>query len=153
MAEAIANRAGRGAVRAFSAGSQPGGKVNPHALELLIDLGYATADLRSKSWHEFTQPGAPAMDLVITLCDEAAGESCPVWPGHPAREHWSIPDPAKAKDARAVRAAFVEAYRMIEARVHALLDLPLAALDNAELQRRLADISKPSAPSIPVWSL
>ncbi len=140
IAEAVTNRIGRGRVRAFSAGSRPAGRVNPQALELLIDLGYATADLRSKSWTEFSEPGAPAMDLVVTLCDEAAGESCPIWPGHPLTAHWGIPDPAAAKNARAIRAALADAHRVIETRVHRLLDLPISALDQAGLRQHLNNI-------------
>lgn len=151
LAEAITNRAGRGRVRAFSAGSRPAGRVNPHAIELLIDLGYETANLRSKSWEEFAAPGAPSMDLVITLCDEAAGESCPIWPGHPLTAHWGIPDPAAANSASAIRAALAEAHRVIEARVHRLLDLPFSALDQADLRHHLRDIGEDRA-RIPAWS-
>jgi protein-tyrosine-phosphatase len=142
LAEAITNRIGRGRVRAFSAGSHPSGRVNPEAIQLLIDLGYETANLRSKSWQEFTAPGAPVMDLVITLCDEAAGESCPVWPGAPLTAHWGVRDPAAEKTPRAVRAALADAHRIIEGRVHRLLDLPFSALDQAELRHFLRDIGE-----------
>lgn len=142
LAEAITNRIGRGRVRAYSAGSRPAGRVNPHAIELLIDLGFETANLRSKSWLEFAEPGAPPIDLVITLCDEAAGESCPVWPGKPLTAHWGVKDPAAAANPRAVRAALADAYRVIEGRVHRLLDVPFSTLDQAELRHRLRDIGE-----------
>lgn len=152
IAEAITNRLGRGAVHAFSAGSHPAGRVNPHALELLIDLGYETANLRSKSWNEFTGAGAPVMDLVVTLCDEAAGETCPLWPGRPLVAHWGIPDPAAVKGSRRViRATFADTYRMIEDRVSAIIDLPFRTLDHAELQRKLAHLETPG--SVRVWTL
>jgi len=153
LAEAIANRAGRGRVRAFSAGSKPRGRVHPQVIELLIDLGHETAHLRSKSWKEFTAPNAPVMDLVVTLCDEAAGESCPLWPGHPLTAHWGLPDPIAAKSARAVRAALADAYRAIEARVHALLDLPLDTIDPGQLPHRLRDIGAGGPMRIVAWSL
>jgi arsenate reductase len=142
LAEAITNRIGRGRVRAFSAGSHPAGRVNPHAIELLIDLGYETASLRSKSWQEFAEPGAPQIDLIITLCDEAAGESCPVWAGKPLTAHWGVQDPAAAANPRAMRAALADAYRVIEARVHRLFDVPFSALGQAELRHRLRDIGE-----------
>ncbi len=152
LAEAIANRLGRGQIRAYSAGSRPNGRVNPQALELLIDLGYATADLRSKSWDEFTRPGAPAMHLVVTLCDEAAGETCPLWPGRPLIAHWSIPDPAAVKGSvRRVRSAMIDAYRMIEDRVSALVDLPLSGGDTTELQRQLSHLGTHG--TVRAWSL
>ena len=97
IAEAILNRLGKGAFHASSAGSQPKGKVNPHAIELLASLGYETAGLRSKSWHEFAKAGAPNFDFVFTVCDNAAAETCPVWPGQPMTAHWGIADPAEAK--------------------------------------------------------
>lgn len=142
LAEAITNRIGRGRVQAYSAGSRPTGRVNPHAIELLIDLGYETANLRSKSWQEFAGPGAPQIDLIITLCDEAAGESCPVWAGRPLTAHWGVKDPAAASGPRAVRAALADAHRVIERRVHRLLDVPFSALGQAELRHRLRDIGE-----------
>ncbi|HVY00801.1 MAG TPA: arsenate reductase ArsC [Pseudorhodoplanes sp.] len=153
LAEAITNRAGRGRVRAFSAGSRPKGRVHPQAIELLIDLGHETAHLRSKSLEEFTAPGAPAMDLVVTLCDEAAGEPCPLWPGHPLTAHWSIPDPAAARGPRAIRAALADCYRLIETRVHALLDLPLDGIDPKDLPHRLRDLGAEEPMRIVAWSL
>jgi arsenate reductase len=146
LAEAITNRIGRGRVRAFSAGSRPSGRVNPEAIQLLIDLGYETANLRSKSWQEFTGPAAPMMDLVITLCDEAAGESCPVWPGAPLTAHWGIENPIKAATPRAVRAALGDAHRVIEARVRRLIDIPFTALSDTELRHRLRDIGEDRLP-------
>lgn len=128
LAEAIANKLGKGRFRAFSAGSHPTGHVNPDAIELLIDLGYETAKFRSKSWMEFSRPGAPALDIVITVCDSAAREACPVWPGHPMTAHWGMPDPAQA------RAAFAETYRLLELRIDALMDLPFDQLDVRKLR-------------------
>jgi arsenate reductase len=153
LAEAITNKLGRGRFRAFSAGSRPAGKVNPYALELLIDLGYETAELRSKSWNEFSGAAAPEMDIVITLCDEAAGESCPVWPGHPLIAHWSIPDPAAHASRHAMRSAFAEAYRVIEQRVSAMTDLPFSVLDEGELRRQLQGIAERGSCPVPAWSL
>jgi arsenate reductase len=142
MAEAILAREGRGRFRAWSAGSHPAGAVNPHALALLATLGYDTAAFRSKSWDEFALPGAPAMDFIFTLCDEAAGESCPVWPGHPATGHWSLPDPAKATGTAAeIAEAFDEAYRLLANRLAAFVSLPLDKLDHAALHKHLTDIA------------
>jgi arsenate reductase (thioredoxin) len=118
FSEAILNRFGSGKFTAFSAGSQPVGKVNPGAIELLERLGYPTDALRSKSWDEFAGPGVPDMDCVITVCNNAAGESCPIWPGHPARAHWDIRDPAGAGDNdEERRAAFEAAYQDLESRI------------------------------------
>jgi arsenate reductase len=139
LAEAIANKLGRPRFRAFSAGSHPTGKVNPDAIELLIDLGYETARLRSKSWTEFTMPGAPTLDIVITVCDSAAKETCPVWPGHPLAAHWSMSDPATAKG-RGARGAFAEAYRLLELRISALVELPFDEPDTEHLRRKLREI-------------
>ena len=100
MAEAILNKLGAGRFRAYSAGSQPKGQVNPHTITLLNGLGYDTSGFRSKSWSEFAKPGAPALDFVFTVCDNAAGETCPVWPGQPMTAHWGVPDPAEAKGTR-----------------------------------------------------
>jgi arsenate reductase len=139
MAEAIANKRGKPRINAFSAGSHPGGSINPNALELLMDLGYETLHLRSKSWTEFTGPRAPQLDIVITLCDEAAGESCPVWPGHPVQAHWGMADPAAARGRR-TRAAFIEAYELLELRINSLADLPFDRLSPEELRRHLRAI-------------
>jgi arsenate reductase len=139
MAEAIANRLGKPRLRAFSAGSRPAGDVNLHAIELLIDLGYETAKFRSKNWAEFARPGAPAMDMVITVCDSAAREACPIWPGHPVTAHWGMADPAQARG-RAARSAFAEAYRLLELRISALVELPFDELASDELRRKLREI-------------
>jgi arsenate reductase len=121
LAESVLNRLGAGRFEAHSAGSRPAGRVNPGALELLAREGYPTARLRSKSWDDFARPGAPEMDLVITVCDNAAGAAGPVWPGAPARAHWPLPDPAAIADPAARAAAFATVYREIEARVGALI--------------------------------
>src|SRR6185295_8350671 len=114
IAEAILNKLGAGKFRAYSAGSQPKGRINPHALALLQSLDYDTSALRSKSWSEFARPGAPALDFVFTVCDNAAGEACPVWPGQPMTAHWGVPDPAEAAGSAAeITLAFKDAYRML----------------------------------------
>ena len=118
LSEAILNRLGEGRFRAFSAGSRPVGRVNPGALELLARREYPTDELRSKSWDEFAQPGAPQMDYIVTVCNNAAGETCPVWPGHPATEHWDIDDPAGVGETvEERRAAFEEAYAVLQKRI------------------------------------
>ena len=118
LSEAILNRLGDGRFRAFSAGSKPAGRVNPGALELLSERDYSTAELRSKSWDEFAGPDAPRMDYVITVCNNAAGETCPVWPGHPATKHWDIADPAGVgKTDQERRAAFEAAYATLQKRI------------------------------------
>lgn len=143
IAEAILNREGRGQFRAFSAGSQPKGAVNPHTVELLTRLSYDVSGLRSKSWEEFARPGAPALDFVFTVCDDAAGESCPVWPGQPMTAHWGIPDPAAAQGSPAqIAVAFNDAYRMLSQRIGAFTALPLAALDALTLKAKLRDIGR-----------
>ncbi|MFI4972992.1 MAG: arsenate reductase ArsC [Caulobacterales bacterium] len=141
LAEAIMNRDGRGRFRAFSAGSAPKGEVNPHALALLRTLHYPTDGCRSKSWDEFARPGAPKLDFVFTVCDDAAAEVCPVWPGQPITAHWGMPDPAAATGSPAqVSLAFADAYRMLNNRIGVFMNLPLASLDRLSLQRRLDDI-------------
>ena len=141
LAEAILNRAGKGRFRGFSAGSQPKTQVNPHTLNLLRHLGYDTSALRSKSWHEFAVADAPPLDFVFTVCDNAAGETCPFWPGQPMTAHWGIPDPAAAEGSGAeIAAAFNDAYRMLERRIELFLALPIDKLDNMVLTRRLKDI-------------
>ncbi|MEA2880029.1 MAG: hypothetical protein QOF14_5225 [Hyphomicrobiales bacterium] len=143
IAEAILNREGRGQFRAFSAGSHPKGAVNPHTVRLLQRLNHDTSALRSKSWTEFAQPGAPALDFVVTVCDDAAGESCPVWPGQPMTAHWGIPDPAAAHGMDAeIALAFSDAYRMLNQRIGIFVALPLSALDTLTLQARLRDIGR-----------
>jgi arsenate reductase len=141
MAEAILNREGKGRFHAYSAGSHPTGSVNPHALTLLTTLGYDTSTLRSKSWEEFAAPGAPEMDFIFTVCDDAAGETCPVWPGHPATAHWGVTDPAATTGTRAeISEAFDETYRLLAARIGLLVALPIAKLDHVALHKHLADI-------------
>lgn len=145
LAEAALQRAGAGRFEAFSAGSTPRGQVNPAALELLAAEGFDTSRFRSKSWEEFAAPGAPGLDFIITLCDSAAGETCPVWPGRPVSAHWGLPDPAAVDGEAERRAAVAGTLRAIETRIERLLQLPIAALDAAELKRRLAAIGAPAA--------
>lgn len=141
IAEAILNREGRGRFRAYSAGSHPKGEVHPLALDLLRRMNYPTGGLRSKGWEEFAAPGAPALDFVFTVCDNAAGEVCPVWPGQPMTAHWGVPDPAAAEGREAERrAAFAETYRMLSNRIGIFVNLPLASLDRLTLEKRLRDI-------------
>jgi arsenate reductase (thioredoxin) len=143
MAEAILNKVGRGKFRAFSAGSQPKGEVNPRTLQLLQGLGYDTAGFRSKSWEEFARPGAPALDFVFTVCDNAAGEACPLWPGQPVTAHWGVPDPAEATGSDAeVALAFKDAYRMLQRRIEIFVSLPLRSLDRLTLLTKLRDIGQ-----------
>ncbi len=143
LAEALINREGKGRFRAFSAGSQPKGIPNPAGLKLLDELGYDTAGFRSKSWSEFDGPDAPKMDFIITVCDSAAGESCPVWPGHPLVAHWGIPDPADVGETDAGRrAAFLEAYRHLSARITDFVNLPVETLDLSSLKQELARIGQ-----------
>lgn len=143
LAEAILNREGHGRFRAFSAGSQPKGKPNPVGIELLRSLGYDTSGLRSKSWIEFAEAGAPRMDFIITVCDSAAGEACPYWPGHPLVAHWGIPDPADVDGtAEQKRAAFQETYRRLMSRVTAFVNLPIERMGLSELKAQLAEIGK-----------
>ncbi|MEQ9555864.1 MAG: arsenate reductase ArsC [Rhodospirillales bacterium] len=138
LAEAVLNHQGGGRFRAFSAGSQPVGQVNPYALDLLRNQNFPTADLRSKSWDEFAQPGAPQMDFVFTVCDNAANEVCPIWPGQPMSAHWGVPDPAAVEGTEAVkRAAFVETMRFMNNRIGAFVNLPLRSLDRMTLKKRL----------------
>lgn len=143
MAEAILNRLGSGRFRAFSAGSQPKGQINPHTITLLQSLNYDTSTLRSKSWSEFATLGAPALDFVFTVCDNAAGEACPVWPGQPMTAHWGIPDPAEATGSPAeIALAFKDAYRMLNQRIGIFLALPMRSLDRLTLQRKLREIGQ-----------
>jgi protein-tyrosine-phosphatase len=136
LAEAILNRDGAGRVRAWSAGSNPTGVVNPAALRLLEAKGLATRGFRSKGWDEFAAPGAPEMDLVVTVCSAAAGEVCPVWPGTPLRAHWGVDDPATAPPDQ-IGMAFQIAYHQLSARINSLLALPFETLGRDELQKRL----------------
>jgi arsenate reductase len=141
IAEAILNKVGRGRFQAFSAGSQPKGRVNPHAIALLQGLHYDTSNLRSKSWNEFARPGGPALDFVFTVCDNAAGETCPVWPGQPMTAHWGVPDPAEATGTPAqIAAVFAETHRMLAQRISTFVSLPIASLGRMSLQTRLKEI-------------
>jgi protein-tyrosine-phosphatase len=143
LAEAIINREGKGRFHAYSAGSQPKGVPNPVGLALLRDLGFDTHSFRSKSWNEFAVPDAPKMDIVITVCDSAAGETCPYWPGTPVVAHWGIPDPADDHgSADKNRAAFELAYGRLYARVAALIILPVETMATSDLKLRLAEIGK-----------
>lgn len=146
MAEAILNVLGKGRFRAFSAGSHPSGKVQPIAAELARSIGYDAGSIRSKSWDEFATAGTPEMDIVITVCDNAAGEACPVWPGHPALAHWGVPDPVAADgDEGARRRAYTAAFAMLRRRIELLLSLPLDKLDRMATQARLREIGKVGA--------
>jgi len=149
MAECVLNRLGKGRFRAFSAGSHPRGEVNPIALELLRKEAYDVTRLRSKSWDEFAEAGAPKLDFVFTVCDQAAGEVCPVWPGQPMTAHWGLPDPAKAEGNQAQkRLAFADCLRMLNQRIGIFVSLPIASLSRMSLQRRLDSIGRDaSAPS------
>jgi arsenate reductase len=146
MAEAILNKLGAGKFHAYSAGSHPKGRVHPETLRLLQALGYDTSAFRSKSWSEFADPGAPLLDFVFTVCDNAAGEACPFWPGQPMTAHWGVPDPADAKGNPAeVALAFKDAYRMLNQRIGIFTSLPLRSLDQLSLQNKLNEIGRTGA--------
>ncbi len=143
FAESIMNRLGAGRFRGFSAGSQPKGAPHPYTLDLLRRFNYSTAELRSKSWDEFARPDAPRLDFVFTVCDSAAAETCPVWPGQPMSAHWGVPDPAAATGTEAERRlAFADAYGRLENRISIFVNLPMASLDRLSLQRRLDEIGR-----------
>jgi protein-tyrosine-phosphatase len=143
LAESILTREGKGKFVGYSAGSQPKGAVHPFALELLKKMNYPTEKLRSKSWEEFSQPGAPELDFVFTVCDNAAAEVCPVWPGQPMTAHWGIPDPAAAEGTEAMRRlAFADAYRLLSNRISIFTSLPIRSLDKLSLQKRLDEIGR-----------
>ncbi|MGX1499790.1 arsenate reductase [Labrenzia sp. MBR-25] len=143
MAEAILNREGQGRFRAFSAGSQPAGAVRPEALALLSKLNFKTDGLRSKDWAEFAVPDAPVMDFVFTVCDNAAKETCPVWPGQPMSAHWGLPDPAAVAGSDSERAvAFNDAFRMLSNRISVFVNLPMSSLDRLSLQKKLDQIGQ-----------
>jgi len=143
LGECLMRELGQGAFGAYSAGSFPKGEVHPLALRLLAEQGMSTAGLRSKSWDEFASPGAPAMDFVFTVCDQAADEVCPIWPGQPITAHWGIPDPAAANGSEAERMlAFRDAFRMLEQRIRLFLALPLATLDRMALRRETDAIGR-----------
>ena len=141
LGEAILAKLGEGRVQAFSAGSAPRGTPNPDGIALLKDYGHDTSGFRSKSWDEFDGADAPKMDIVITVCDNAAGESCPIWPGAPVQAHWGIPDPAgRGETAEERRAAFAETYRLLEMRIRALMALPFEEMDAKDLKTALNTI-------------
>jgi protein-tyrosine-phosphatase len=143
LAESILNREGAGRFTAYSAGSQPKGEVHPFALDLLKKMNYPTDKLRSKSWEEFEKPDAPQLNFVFTVCDNAANEVCPIWPGQPMTAHWGIPDPAAVEGTEVVqRLAFADAYRMLNNRISIFINLPLASLDRLSLQKRLDEIGR-----------
>ncbi|HVI28550.1 arsenate reductase ArsC [Hansschlegelia sp.] len=148
IAECVMNRHGGERFNAYSAGSHPRGEVNPFALDLLRRMNFDVSQLRSKSWNEFARPGAPALDFVFTVCDDAAGEQCPFWPGQPMSAHWGMPDPAAVEGTDAQKAlAFAETLRMLTNRISIFTSLPLKSIDKLSLQRRLTEIGKnhPSA--------
>jgi arsenate reductase len=143
MGEALFNTMGSGRFQAYSAGSHPSGKVNPFAIEQVQALGYPVEGLRSKSWDEFAQPGAPEMDFVVTVCDKAAGEICPLWPGQPVTAHWGFPDPVAVEGTdEEKRAAFAQTLRQIRTRVQLFLSLPLETLDRMAIESRMRAIGK-----------
>lgn len=143
MAEAILARAGAGKFNAYSAGSHPKGAVHPHAQRLLERLNHKTSDFRSKDWAEFAREGAPELDFVFTVCDNAAGEVCPVWPGQPMSAHWGLPDPAAAEGSEIeVAQAFADAYGRLSNRLSIFVNLPFEGLDRLSLQKRLDDIGR-----------
>ena len=143
IAESILNRHGQGRFKAFSAGSHPKGKVHPYTIDLLRDLNYLTDGLRSKSWDEFAVPGAPSLDFVFTVCDDAANETCPIWPGQPMTAHWGLPDPAAVEGSEAEkRVAFADTSRMLTNRISIFTSLPIASLDRLSLQKKLDEIGR-----------
>jgi protein-tyrosine-phosphatase len=143
IAESVMNRLGRGRFKAFSAGSQPRGQVHPFALDLLANLGHDVSGLRSKSWKEFSGPGANLLDFVFTVCDNAANEVCPVWPGQPMTAHWGVPDPSLAEGSETERRlAFADTTRMLSQRIGIFMSLPFRSLDKMSLQNRLREIGR-----------
>jgi protein-tyrosine-phosphatase len=143
IAEAVMNDIGRGRFKAYSAGSQPHGQVNPHVLDMLAKLNYNMTGLRSKSWNEFTGPGAPDLDFVFTVCDDAASETCPYWPGQPMTAHWGLPDPSSVKGSETEkRAVIADTHRMLYQRISIFINLPLTSLDKLALQEKLDAIGR-----------
>ena len=142
LGEVLFNTLGKGRFIAHSAGSKPAGRVNPFALELLQQQGHGIAGLRSKSWDEFAAPGAPEIDFIFTVCDNAAGETCPIWPGKPATAHWGIPDPAHVEGDEARRVAFKKAAEQLARRVQLFMSLPIEKLDKLTLKEKLAEIGR-----------
>jgi arsenate reductase len=146
LAEATLGVLGAGRFRAFSAGSHPSGRVQPFAKEIALSLGYPEEKMRSKSWDEFAEPGSPTMDLIFTVCDNAAGEACPVWLGHPATAHWGVPDPVEVQgNDEDRRRAFRQAYATLRRRIELLIALPIEKLEKLELQTRLREIGQVGA--------
>ena len=147
IAEALMNRLGAGRFKAFSAGSFPKGQINPHAIPIVETLGFKASEFRSKSWDEFAGPDAPRLDFVFTVCDDAAGEVCPIWPGNPITAHWGMPDPAAATGTQAeIAVAFAETARHLRNRISLFVALPLASLDRMSLQASVRDIGARAAP-------
>ena len=143
MAEAILNKIGRGTFAAYSAGSHPAGRVNAHAIELLRKNHFSVDTLRSKDWAEFSEPGTPVMDFVLTVCDRAAGEVCPIWPGQPMTAHWGVEDPVEVEgDDQARLKAFSDAFMILNRRISLLVSLPIEKLERLSLQNELSDIGK-----------
>lgn len=143
MAEVMLNHLGRGKFKAFSAGSQPGGEVNPLSIETMKSMGLSTEGLRSKSWDEFARPGAPVIDFIITVCDNAAGEACPIWPGRPIAAHWGVEDPAGVEGSdEKKRATFREAATILRRRIDLLMNLPLSKMDALVTKAKLQEIGK-----------
>lgn len=142
LGEVLFNTLGKGKFIAHSAGSKPAGRVNPAALELLKQQGHSVEGLRSKSWDEFAASGAPEIDFIFTVCDNAAGETCPIWPGKPATAHWGIPDPAHVEGDEAKRAAFKTAYTQLSRRIQLFMNLPIEKLDKLSLKEKLAEIGR-----------
>lgn len=148
IAECVMNSLGAGRFRGFSAGSQPSGRVHPYAMDMLKQLNYDTSGLSSKSWEVFAASDAPSLDFVFTVCDNAANEVCPVWPGQPISAHWGLPDPSAAQGTESERRfAFADTHRMLYQRISIFTSLPLATLDKLSLQKRLDDIGKSEATS------
>jgi arsenate reductase len=142
LAEALLNKTGNGKFIAYSAGSQPKGRVHPQALALLQRLGFPLDGLRSKSWDEFALPGAPVMDFVFTVCDDAASEVCPIWPGQPMTAHWGVPDPAAVEEPTLQLAAFRDAFRTLQRRIELFASLPVHGLDKMSLKKQVDEIGK-----------
>jgi len=148
IAECVLNKLGAGRFRAHSAGSHPRGEIHPFARDMLAELGYDVSGLRSKSWDEFAAPDAPKLDFVFTVCDNAAAEPCPIWPGQPVSAHWGVPDPAAASGSDAERRlAFADAHRMLYQRISIFTNLPIDSLDRLSLQQRVEDIGKTTSDS------
>ena len=146
IAEAVMNRLGRGKFQGYSAGSMPSGKVQPLAITMLRNLNYDTSKLRSKPWDDFAMPEAPQLDFVFTVCDNAANEVCPIWPGQPVSAHWGLPDPSAVQGSETERAlAYADTHRMLYQRISIFTNLPLSSLDKHSLQKRLDDIGKTTA--------